>query len=87
MKGTLGKYEPVWIEHTDDGKKTKIRALKLSIYTDVGEFPNVTAYDGAQIHFYTSPPTGDNTLELLHDKLDAATALLLEIGRVVKDRL
>ena len=50
MKGELGKYEPVFKEETDEsGVKTKVRKLKLSIYVDTVDFPDVTAYDGAML--------------------------------------
>lgn len=56
MKAVLGKYEPVFKEETmlENGKeiKTKIRKIKLSMYVDPVDFPDVTSYDGAEMDIF-----------------------------------
>ena len=57
MKGILGKYEPVYYEVKEQIDETttakhKVRKIKLSIYVDPEDFPDVTAYDGAFLQLF-----------------------------------
>lgn len=53
MKAELGKFEPIFREEIDpEGNKAKVRKLKLSLYVDVLDFPDVTAYDGAELDVF-----------------------------------
>lgn len=68
MECELGKYEGVTREMVDkDGNKAKIRQLKLSLYLDVHEFPDVTSYDGAKLYLYKEQPTGENPISMLNE--------------------
>lgn len=53
MKGILVKPEPIWYETvTDDGKKLKVRKLKLSILVDIVDFADALSYDGATMDVF-----------------------------------
>ena len=76
MNVELLKYEPVWKEEINDaGDKAKVRKLKLSIYVDPAEFPDVTAYDGATMKLFRPEESITGDVDSIRVKQMCHTAL------------
>lgn len=88
IKAKLGKAEPVWTDEiTPEGNKVKIRALKLSYYCAISEFPDALQWDGAEMFISKGPPNHEPTIAELHAKIDTAMALLLSMAEIVKEKI
>lgn len=58
FKARLGKPEPVWQDEiTPEGKKLKVRYLKLSYYCTIAEFPDALQWDGADMFISKIDPS------------------------------
>lgn len=74
FKARLGKPEPVWQDElTPEGKKIKIRYLKLTYYCTIADFPEALQYDGADMWISKLNPTDRDKITITKAEYEALT--------------
>ncbi|MBT9169383.1 MAG: hypothetical protein DDT19_02742 [Syntrophomonadaceae bacterium] len=85
----LGKVEPIWSDElTPEGKKVKVRYLKLSYYCTIADFPDALQWDGAEMYISKqNPELQDNSVSYIVPKtfIDGLKMVVSMVSDLIND--